>query len=124
MTAQKKTAWIVLAVAILMIVVGAILHVAINTDFGNVKVDRLTVLDSEGKEVSILVYKPNTATAETPAPAVITNHGGGNSIEAQGSYNMELARRGYVVVSWDASNSGFGTFHGRCLYFHDCAESS
>ncbi len=106
MTAQKKTAWIVLAVAILMIVVGAILHVAINTDFGNVKVDRLTVLDSEGKEVSILVYKPNTATAETPAPAVITNHGGGNSIEAQGSYNMELARRGYVVVSWDASNSG------------------
>lgn len=106
MTAQKKTAWIVLAVAILMIVVGAILHVAINTDFGNVKVDRLTVLDSEGKEVSILVYKPNTATAETPAPAVITNHGGGNSIEAQGSYNVELARRGYVVVSWDASNSG------------------
>ena len=106
MTAQKKTAWIVLAVAILMIVVGAILHVAINTDFGNVKVDRLTVLDSEGKEVSILVYKPNTATVETPAPAVITNHGGGNSIEAQGSYNVELARRGYVVVSWDASNSG------------------
>ncbi len=106
MTAQKKTAWIVLAVAILMIVAGAILHVAINTDFGNVKVDRLTVLDSEGKEVSILVYKPNTATVATPAPAVITNHGGGNSIEAQGSYNVELARRGYVVVSWDASNSG------------------
>ena len=106
MTARKKTAFIVLAVAALLLIVGAALHVAINTDFGSVKVDRLTVLDGEGKEVSLLVYKPDTATAETPAPAVITNHGGGNSIEAQGSYNVELARRGYVVVSWDASNSG------------------
>lgn len=106
MTAQKRTAIIVLAVAVLMLAVGAALHIAINTDFGSVKVDRLTVLDGEGKEVSLLVYKPDTATAETPAPAVITNHGGGNSIEAQGSYNVELARRGYVVVSWDASNSG------------------
>ncbi len=106
MTAQKRTAFIVLAAAVLLLVAGAALHIAINTDFGRVTVDRLTVLDGEGKEVSLLVYKPDTATAETPAPAVITNHGGGNSIEAQGSYNVELARRGYVVVSWDASNSG------------------
>ncbi|RGZ03644.1 alpha/beta hydrolase [Hungatella hathewayi] len=97
---------VMLAAAILLMTAGTLLNVAISTNGGNVKVRRVTYSDSYGNMVSGILYIPRTATRETPAPAVLTNHGGGASAEAQSSYNVELARRGYVVLSWDASNSG------------------
>lgn len=98
--------WIALACAIVLMVVGTILNVSVTTNHGNVKVTRVTYSDDLGNIVSAQLYIPKTATSDTPAPAVLTNHGGGNSSEAQSSYNIELARRGFVVLSWDASNCG------------------
>lgn len=97
---------VMLTLAILLMAVGTFLNLAVNTNGGEVKVRRVTYSDSSGNMVSGILYIPRTATKETPAPAVLTNHGGGASAEAQSSYNVELARRGYVVLSWDASNSG------------------
>lgn len=95
-----------LLVAILILIVSTAVNVNVTTNGGNVKVTRVTYIDDTGAIVSGQLYVPATATAENPAPAVLTNHGGGASAEAQSSYNIELARRGYVVLSWDASNSG------------------
>lgn len=95
-----------LLVALLLMVFGTIGNVLATTSGGKVKVRRVTFCDDEGKIVSGQLYIPNTATKDTPAPAVLTNHGGGASSEAQSSYNIELSRRGFVVLSWDASNSG------------------
>lgn len=97
---------VMLAAAILLMVAGTLLSQSINTNGGHVKVRRVTYSDSSKNMVSGILYIPDTASKETPAPAVLTNHGGGSSAEAQSSYNVELARRGYVVLSWDASNSG------------------
>ena len=98
--------WIAFVCAIALMVVGTIFNVSFTTNHGNVKVTRVTYSDDLGNIISGQLYIPKTATVDSPAPAVMTNHGGGNSSEAQSSYNVELARRGFVVLSWDASNCG------------------
>ena len=48
----------------------------------------------------------DNATAETPAPAVVTVHGWYNANGFQDLFNIELARRGYVVLSPDMIGHG------------------
>ena len=87
-------------------VAGVVIRQSIDTDFGRVKVQRVSYTDNAGYRISALLYKPDSATKDHPAPGVITAHGGGASLEAQSSYNVELARRGYVVLSYDAAGTG------------------
>lgn len=97
---------IALLAAIIIMIVSTAVNVNVTTNGGDVKMTRVIYMDDTGKIVSGQLYVPSSATTESPAPAVLTNHGGGASSEAQSSYNIELSRRGYVVLSWDASNSG------------------
>lgn len=101
-----KNQILALLVVLALMVIGTIGNISATTLGGAVKVRRVTFCDDSGRIVSGQLYIPKTATVETPAPAVLTNHGGGASSEAQSSYNIELSRRGFVVLSWDASNSG------------------
>src|SRR4051812_15860820 len=52
------------------------------------------------------LYKPPTATASHPAPAVLTTNGFGGSKDDQADMAKLLAARGYVVLSY--SGLGFG----------------
>lgn len=55
---------------------------------------------------SFIVYKPANATAENPAPLVVCSHGGSSRKELQQPFYLELARRGFVVISIDKSGNG------------------
>ncbi len=55
---------------------------------------------------SFIVYKPENATAETPAPLVVCCHGGSSRKELQQPFYLELVRRGFVVISIDKSGNG------------------
>ncbi|MDQ1605041.1 MAG: hypothetical protein QOE01_2886 [Actinomycetota bacterium] len=52
------------------------------------------------------LYRPSTATAATPAPAILTTNGFGGSKDDQADTGQAFAKRGYVVLSY--SGLGFG----------------
>ncbi|WP_285899144.1 alpha/beta fold hydrolase [Pseudonocardia sp. DR1-2] len=56
------------------------------------------------------LYVPASATAASPAPAVLVAHGFGGSKDSVDSDARELAARGYVVQTWTAR--GFGASGG------------
>ena len=80
--------------------------ILVDTNCGKVEVKTITTVNEFGETITATLYKPKTATAENPAPVLLSNHGGGDCREQQSSYNVEFARRGYVVISWDASGCG------------------
>lgn len=63
-------------------------------------------LSASGLQLSFKLLIPDNATPETPAPAVVTTHGFYNNKEMQDSFYVELARRGFVVISLDSPGHG------------------
>ena len=59
-----------------------------------------------GKVVSGILFKPSTATADNPAPAVVFTHGYLNNREMQLQNAIELSRRGFVVLIVDREGHG------------------
>ena len=62
-----------------------------------------------GKVASGILFVPNTATEENPAPAVVLTHGYLNNRELQLQNAIELARRGFVVLTIDRGGHGHNT---------------
>ena len=105
---MKKTLS-VLCVALVLILAGSLLASVYNTGNGTVEVSRFSVKTENGT-LSGLLYKPKTATAENPRPAVVVTHGYLNSAEMQDANAIELSRRGYVVFAMDQYDHGHSTF--------------
>lgn len=95
-----------LAVTLILIIVVGLLNWGLVSDWGNVKITRTTVLGRDGNQFSALIYVPKTATAETPAPALINFHGNAGNARNHESWAVEFARRGFVVLSVDQFGSG------------------
>ena len=79
------------------------------TDWGKVRIERQGITAADGSTVSTLVYFPSSATAENKAPAIVINHGRSNQAHSNDTWSMELARRGYVVLSPDLFGGGEST---------------
>lgn len=103
---KKRRNAIVLCVAVVMMVIGMLFSSLVKTDFGNVKVSVLQWKTADGLTIHCDLYVPKTATAETPAPAVITVHGKFASLINQEIFALEYARRGFVVLNYDAPAHG------------------
>ena len=91
-----------LAVTLLL----SILNWGFISGWGKVKISRMTLSGTNGEKMSVLLYKPDTATADTPAPAVICYHGNAGNARNHESWAVEFARRGYVVVVPDMLGAG------------------
>lgn len=106
MEKTKKTAKIFLCVSlILMLLCGIVVH-AVQTSGGQVVMKELTIETDSGYTMSAYLLIPKTATAENPAPAVVTSHGYLNNKEMADANYVELARRGFVVLSIDQPDHG------------------
>ena len=79
---------------------------AYQTDFGKIEVTRGAFATDDGNVITYKLYRPVTATAETPAPAVLLMHGYQNDKDTSSSYALELARRGIVALSIDEYGHG------------------
>lgn len=106
MELSKKRAKILLCISIALMLVSMIVVSVIQTDGGNVTMKELTIETDAGFAMSAYLFIPDNATAETPAPAIVCSHGNYNNKEMQDAYYVELARRGYVVLSIDQPNHG------------------
>ena len=131
MSKTKKKALIFLAVALAVCLLGSIFASLVQSGFGKVSVENynnktLTEIAgtieannaASGKNIAVsfspsttakMTYKvliPKNATPETPAPAVVIMHGGLSNKDTTAPVFIELARRGYVVIAFDAMGHG------------------
>lgn len=131
MSNVKKRSLVFLAIALAVCLVGSMLASLIQSGFGRVSVqnynnktmaeiaDTITANNAAGgKDIAVtftgsktakMTYKvliPKNATPATPAPAVVIMHGGLSNKDTTAPVFIELARRGFVVVAFDAMGHG------------------
>ena len=78
------------------------------TGFGNVRISNVTIVADDGKEFTALMYVPDGADNNNPAPLYICYHGYSGNARNHESWALEYARRGFVVLSIDNFGSGDG----------------
>lgn len=100
---------IVLAICLVLMVVTSVIGHNIQTSSGTVRTEELTFTTDVGATSHAKLYIPETATAETPAPAILLCHGYTASLDAMESNAIELSRRGYVVMALDMYGHGEST---------------
>ncbi|HWR84467.1 MAG TPA: alpha/beta hydrolase, partial [Rhodoglobus sp.] len=101
---KRNGFWLVLSLVLML--VSAIGASVVQTAAGAVTIKDLQWETASGRSMSALLFKPAGATADDPAPAVVVSHGWWNNREMQDANYVELARRGYVVLSIDMYGHG------------------
>ena len=104
--AKTKKRNIILAVSLVLMLLSCIFTSMIQTNFGSVTVKEINWVTDKGYTMNAWVFIPDGATAETPAPAVVTSHGMFNNKGMQDLNFVELARRGFVVLAQDMPSHG------------------
>lgn len=103
---KNKTPQFWLKIALLLCVISMLGASFVQTDGGNVTVKDMRWETASGRYMSAILFVPDTATLENPAPAIVTSHGWFNNREMQDMNFVEYARRGYVVLSIDMYGHG------------------
>lgn len=103
-TGKSRALWVWLG--LLLCLVSIIGTKGFMSGFGRTKIQNVKIITESGFGLSMDVYIPQNATAETPAPVVLVQHGGNNCKEEVRHYTLELARRGYVAVGVDMYGHG------------------
>ena len=81
----------------------------IQNSFHQVRVTGIVLPTQNGQWVAADLFRPLTATAKQPAPAVVVIPGFQRSKETQANISLELARRGIVVIAIDPYAQGFSS---------------
>ena len=103
---NQKAAVRFFALCMALLLVVSVMIWGFQTSWGDVEIQRLDLAGDNGTKISTLIYIPKNATNENPAPAVLVFHGRSNHAHSNDTWSMELARRGYVVLSPDLTGGG------------------
>ncbi|MHA1484584.1 MAG: alpha/beta fold hydrolase [Candidatus Thorarchaeota archaeon] len=97
-----------LSLLILSIITASSLYLSWSADtgLGDLVVERMEIESDAGRPVNFLVYSPRYLTYGQPMPIVLTTHGIAGSKEGMYSFNIELARRNFTVISVDLAGHG------------------
>lgn len=104
---KNRTQWILLAVALVLMVGGSLLASWVNSGAGTATVQEVKIRATNGYIISAYLYTPKSASAKTPAPGILAFHGLNNQKNYMANTALELARRGYVVLSADMTGHGY-----------------
>lgn len=104
--AKTKKRNVILALSLVLMLLSCIFTSMIQTNFGSVTVKEINWVTDNGYTMNAWLFIPDGATAETPAPAVVTSHGMFNNKGMQDLNFVELARRGFVVLAQDMPSHG------------------
>ena len=102
----KKKSLKYLAIALGLCLISMIGASIVQTSGGAVEIKDMRWETGSGHMMSALLFIPETATAENPAPGIVTSHGWYNNREMQDLNYVEWSRRGYVVISIDMYGHG------------------
>lgn len=103
---KKHRSLQVLTIALLILLACTLTVKAVDTSLGSVSVKRGKLISDNGYLVSYKVYIPDSATASTPAPAIIYGPGGGSSVDDASMFAIEASRRGFVFITVDVPGNG------------------
>ena len=103
---RVRASAVVLIVALLAMILSSAVGGSIATSGGAVRTEEITFTTDVGATSHAKLYIPETATADSPAPAVILCHGYTASLDAMEPNAIELSRRGYVVMALDLYGHG------------------
>lgn len=105
-----KTKWKKqMCIALILILIGSLAAMALQTDFGKVTVKDINVLTDDQQYMHALAFIPKEASKDNKVPCVITSHGWLNSGEVQDAASIELSRRGIMVIAMDAYSHGLSS---------------
>jgi len=93
-----------LLIAVITVCISSILVSVIQTSAGNVEIEGIRLPTQNGQLLAADLFKPKTATADNPAPLIVVIPGFQRSKEALSNIALELARRGFVVISIARTN--------------------
>lgn len=102
---QKRSARL-LFLSLAMILTGDIGAYLVKTAAGTVDVVGFKIPTQNGQWVAADLFRPKSATEQSPAPMVVVCPGFERSKEALDSYSIELARRGMAVIAIDPYSQG------------------
>ncbi|MBR5337840.1 MAG: alpha/beta fold hydrolase [Lachnospiraceae bacterium] len=92
--------------SMLVLVFCSVMIWGFQSDWGKITIKRIYIDGPNGTQISSLAYVPKTATKDNPAPLAVIFHGRSNHAHSNDTWSMELARRGYVVLSPDLQGGG------------------
>ena len=104
---SRDTRW--LGICLVVVLIASALTSQIQSSWGKVRVTSIRLPTQNGQWVAADLFRPLTASAEKPAPAVVVIPGFQRSKETQANISLELARRGIVVVAIDPYAQGFSS---------------
>ena len=96
---MKRNAKFYVALALVLCLISSLGASVFQTNFGSVKYYDMTFVTESGHQLDALLLVPENATADTPAPGIVVNHGWYNNREMQDLNYVEYARRGFVVMA-------------------------
>lgn len=82
----------------------------IERDFGRIDVSTVSFMTEQNQPMVAKLYRPVSASAENPKPALLALHGYQSDKEATNTFGaLELAKRGFVVLAIDHFGHGYST---------------
>lgn len=96
----------ILAIAAFVVLMSGLLFAGRIQAGPGVEVTEVFFTGESGARMRALLFRPNSATATTPRPAIMAVHGYLNNGEIQANFATEYARRGYVVLAPDQRGHG------------------
>lgn len=103
MSRKTKTTAVI---SLILVFVFMFVAAGFNNDWGRVHISDVYYPNSEGGIIHAQLFIPENASSANPLPAILNMHGGSDYLQTVSNYSLELARRGYVVLSVDAYGSG------------------
>ena len=109
---MKRKNRLLLWVAILCMLVSILGSYFTQTAGGSVEIRKLNLVVSDNDVLYAQMYIPKDATADHKLPLVVLQHGSQHNLQMQDMNMVELARRGFIVISGDAFGHGSSTPRG------------
>ncbi|RCX07349.1 alpha/beta hydrolase family protein DUF1100 [Anaerobacterium chartisolvens] len=106
MGSKRNLAKIWLCIALALCLISMIASNLLLTSGKKVKINDLNIAIPSGETIRVYEYRPDTATKNNPAPAVVFSHGNDSTLQTHQDYALELARRGFVVFALDITSAG------------------
>ena len=103
---DKESSNRLLLACVSIVLVSSFVVAQIQQSFGDVQVRDIKIPTHNGQWVAGDLFKPKSATSETPAPLIVVVPGFQRSKESLSNIAIELARRGFVALSIDPYAQG------------------
>ena len=109
-TAKKSWTTRAFLISLAVLVLISLVNWGIISGWGNVRIFRVNLIGDNGMKYSALMYVPQNATNDTPAPAIAMYHGNSGNARNHESWAVEFTRRGFVVISVDNLGGGVAEY--------------